>query len=106
MPRRYLAAGAGALVVAIALSVTVGRLRGSSEGVSPAQLERIVAKNRDAAREAAAVQRARSAVSAEAADKAVELREAEARGTAQADATLARFDNGDKATLPPAAAPR
>lgn len=80
---RYLAVAAGALVLAVALSLTVGRLGGPGEGMDPAALQRIVAKNKEAATQAAAAQRAESEASAEAADRAVDRREAEQLGRSQ-----------------------
>ena len=101
VPRRFLAAGAAAFALALALVLTVGSLRAPAEGMSPAALAHIQAQNRRAALKAAAVQRIESAAAAEAADRAAALREAEANGAGEADATLARYQNEDQA---PAAA--
>jgi len=97
IPRRFLAAGAATLVLALALVLTVGNLGGPAEGMNPAALEHIEAKNRRAALKAAAVQRIESAEAAEAADRAAALREAEANGAAAAEAMLARYPNEEPA---------
>ena len=97
IPRRFLAAGAATIALALALVLTVGSLRAPAEGMSPAALEHIEAKNRGAALKAAAAQRVESAEAAEAADRAAARREAEANGAAEADAMLARFQNEEPA---------
>jgi len=100
IPRRVLAAGAATLALALALVLTVGSLRAPAEGMNPAALQHIQAQNRRAALKAAAVQRIESAEAAEAADRAAALREAQANGAGEADATLARYQ--DEARTPAA----
>ena len=89
MPARTLAVASGALLVALLLSLTLGRA--SNEAPPPAALDRIAAKNCNAAVAAAAAQRAESAEAAKAADVALARNEA----AAPADGALARF--GDEA---------
>lgn len=96
-PRRTSIALAATLLVALILSLTVGRFREPGEAPPPGAIEKIAAKNRNAAVTAAATQRAESAVAAEAADRAQEQRE-----QAPSETTLARFDSAPAA---PAAAP-
>lgn len=96
-PRRTSIALAGALLLALILSVTISRFGESSEAPPPAVIEKIAAKNRDAAVAAAAIQRAESEVAAEAADRAQDQRE-----EAPAETPLARFDSAPAA---PAAVP-
>lgn len=86
-----------ALAAALALAVIVGvalvpNLRGRDQGASPVVLNRIAQKNDRAAAEAAAQMRAKSEASATAADSVQAARE---RGRAEAQATLARFDNSE-----------
>jgi hypothetical protein len=90
VPRRFLAAGAATLALAVALVLTVGNLRAPADVMNPAALQHIEAQNRRAALKAAAVQRAASAQAAEAADRAAALRETEANGAAVA---LTQFDS-------------
>ncbi len=89
---RTLAAGAAGLVAAAIAGVAlVPDLRADAPGASPATLTRIAQKNDRAAMEAAAQMRDKSRASAAAADR---IRAAEERGRAEADAIVARFDQG------------
>jgi len=76
-PRTYAVAG-GALLLALVLSLTVGPWGRSTEAPPPGAIEKIVAKNRAAAMTAAAAQRAESAKAAQAADLALDRRDAQA----------------------------
>ncbi len=90
-PKVY--AGAGmAFLLALVLVVLAGRLAQPPPGLPPAALEKIADKNRAAAAQAAAVQRAESAASVNAAEG---IREAQDRGRAEAEATIARFDDDE-----------
>ena len=101
---RTLAAGAGALVVAIVVGMAlVPDLGASSSGASPTVLKRIAQKNDRAAMEAAAQMREKSRLSADAADRRLA---AEERGRASAEAMLARSEAseaGRSATAAPVA---
>ncbi|HYN45245.1 MAG TPA: hypothetical protein VES64_00985 [Allosphingosinicella sp.] len=88
--RRTLAGGGFALVVALIVGVSLVPDLRSGGSASPAALKRIERKNDRAATEAAAQMRSESQVSTRAAES---LRAAQERGRAEADATLARFDN-------------
>lgn len=90
-PRSLVIAGA-ALALAILLVLIVGRIGGPGEGVTPEALQRIEAKNRKAAMQAAAVQRAESEAQAEAADREAALRDA-----GNAAAPLTRFETTNEA---------
>ena len=98
--KRALLGGGLALVVAVLLVATLMPDFGSNSAhaLPPADLNKIARKNNNAAMEAAAELRARSAATAEAVDR---RQDAEDRGTAAANATLARFANEE----PKAAAP-
>lgn len=88
---RTLAGGGLALMVAVIAGVAlVPNLRGNPPGASAATLNRIAQKNERAAIDAAAQMRTESRTTAEATDS---MRAAQERGRADADATLARFDN-------------
>ena len=76
IPARYLVIAAATLALALILSLVVGRIGGGSNEASPQALQRIEAKNREAAMNAAAVQRAESEADAEAADREADLRDA------------------------------
>lgn len=89
---RFLVLAGATLALALVLVLIVGRLGGPGEGVTPETLQRIEAKNRKAAMQAAAVQRAESEASAEAAD-----REATLRDSGNAAAPLTRFETGNAA---------
>jgi len=91
-PKVKLAFGSAViLLVAIAAALSVNRYR-QPQAAPPEALAHIAEKNRDAAVVAAAHQRAESAASTNAAE---DLAEARRRGAAEANATLARFPNGD-----------
>ena len=84
---------AAALALAVIVGVTLApNLRGDDRGASPLVLNRIAQKNDRAAAEAAAQMRAKSEASATAADSVQAARD---RGRAEAQATLARFDNSE-----------
>ena len=77
LPARYVALLGAALVAALAFTLFVGRDSGGAENsIAPEALQRVEAKNRNAAREAASLQRAESEASAEAADREADLRDA------------------------------
>jgi type II secretory pathway component PulM len=90
--KRTLLGGGVALLVGILLVVTLmPDLSGNeARALAPADLNRIATKNENAAMSAAAQLRARSAATAQAADQ---LQDAQDRGAAAADATIARFAN-------------
>ena len=91
LPRILVIAGA-TFALAVGLVLIVGRIGGPGEGVTPETLQRIEAKNRKAAMEAAAVQRAESQEQAQAAD-----REATLRDSSNAAAPLTRFETANTA---------
>lgn len=72
---RYLVVGAGALVLVVVLAMNLTSFGGGGEALKPAALERIDAKNSNAAAEAAALQRLESARAAEAADREAQRRD-------------------------------
>jgi hypothetical protein len=82
---------AAALLVVLAVMLSVNRYR-EPQAAPPEALAHIAEKNRDAAVVAAAHQRVESAVSTNAAE---DLAEAQRRGAAEANATLARFPDGE-----------
>jgi len=88
---RLAIAVAAVLVIAIAMTLSVKRYR-EPQAAPPEALAHIAQKNREAALVAAARQRADSATSTNAAE---DLAEARRRGSEEANATLARFANGD-----------
>lgn len=90
--KRTLLGGGVALLVGILLVVTLMPDFGGNEAraLAPADLNRIATKNENAAMSAAAQLRARSAATAQAADQ---LQDAQDRGAAAANATIARFAN-------------
>ena len=94
-PARYLVLAGATLALAVVLVLIVGRIGGAPEGVSPQALQRIEARNRDAAMNAAAVQRAESEIQAAAAD-----READLRDSGNAAAPLTRFETANQAAAP------
>jgi hypothetical protein len=92
MPKVRLAIGfAAALLVALVAMLSVHRYR-QPEAAPPEALAHIAEKNRDAALVAAAHQRVESAASTNAAE---DLADAQRRGSAEANAALARFPDGD-----------
>ena len=97
--------GGLALVVGVLLIATLMPDFGSNEAraLAPADLNRIATKNENAAMSAAAQMRARSAATARAADR---LQDAQDRGAAAADATVARFANEEPGEARPAPPPR
>lgn len=98
--KRTLLGGGVALLAATILVVTLAPHLGdnSARALAPTELKVIAKKNDTAASAAAANLRARSARSAEAADA---LADAQDRGAAAADATIARFDNEEGGAPPP-----
>jgi type II secretory pathway component PulM len=100
--KRALLGGGVALLVATILVVTLAPHLGnnSARALAPADLNVIAKKNDSAASAAAANLRAQSERSAEAADA---LADAQDRGAAAADATIARFDNEEGGAPPPPA---
>lgn len=76
LPARYFALLGAALVAALAFTLFVGRGGGAENSIAPEALQRVEAKNRNAAMEAASLQRAESEASAEAADREADLRDA------------------------------
>jgi hypothetical protein len=94
--KRTLLGGGVALFLVAILAVTMMPDLGSNSAraLPPAELNRIARKNDNAAMDAAAELRARSAATAEAADRRQDARE---RGEAAANSTLARFGNEDPA---------
>lgn len=90
IPGRLLVLGGMALALAIALVLVAGRIGAAPEGVSPQALQRIEAKNRGAAINAAVELRAESEVQAEAAD-----READLRDSGNNAAPLTRFETAN-----------
>jgi hypothetical protein len=95
--KRTLLGGGIALFVAVILVATLMPDFGgnSARALPPADLNRIARKNDNAAMDAAAELRARSAATAEAADR---RQDAEERGAAVANATIARFGNEEPGT--------
>lgn len=92
-PTRRTLAVAAVLALAVIVGVAlVPNLRGDDRGASPVVLNRIAQKNDQAAAEAAARMRTDSEASATAADS---VRAARERGRAEAQATVARFDNSE-----------
>lgn len=102
--KRTLLGGGVALVVGVLLVVTLMPDFGGNEAraLAPADLNRIATKNENAAMGAAQQMRARSAATARAADQ---LQDAQDRGAAAADATIARFANEEPAPARPAPPP-
>ncbi len=96
--KRTLLGGGVALFLVAILAVTLMPDLGSNSAraLPPAELNRIARKNDNAAMDAAAELRARSAATAEAADRRQAARE---RGEVAANATLAR--SGNEAPAPP-----
>jgi hypothetical protein len=93
--RTLLGGGVALLLVAILGFTLMPDLGGNSaRALPPAELNRIARKNDNAAMDAAAELRARSAATAEAADRRQDARE---RGEAAANAALARSGNGEPA---------
>ena len=92
IPTRLLVIVGAGMVLAVVVVLTVGRMGGAPEGVSAEAIQRIEAKNRGAAINAAAVQRAESEVQAEAAD-----READLRDSGNNAAPLTRFETANEA---------
>jgi len=92
---RALLGGGLALLVGALLVVTLMPDFGSNQAraLAPADLNRIATKNENAAMSAAAQMRERSAATARAADR---LQDAQDRGAAAADATIARFANEER----------
>lgn len=89
--RRALVGGGLALVVALAVGVSLAPDLGpGGPGATPTVLNRIERKNDRAAMEAAAQMRADSLAGTRAAES---LRAAQERGRADAEAAIARFDN-------------
>lgn len=86
-PVRLLAMVAATFALAVLLTLIVGRIGGPGEGMTPEALHRIEAQNHKAAMAAAAVQRAESQVSAQAADREATLRDA-----GNVTAPLTRFE--------------
>lgn len=88
---KVLAIAALALLAAILLVVFVDRLRQSPRRLAPAELDKIADRNRNAAAEAAAVQRAESAASTNAADNRLESQQRadDARGGLESPVTPA-----------------
>ncbi|HYI64615.1 MAG TPA: hypothetical protein VEW71_06995 [Allosphingosinicella sp.] len=92
-PTRGMLAGAAALALAVIVGVTlVPNLRGEDRGASPLVLNRIAQKNDQAAAAAAAQMRSKSEASAAAVDS---LQAAQERGRADAQESLARFDDSE-----------
>jgi hypothetical protein len=91
-PLRLIAAGALALLAMLIVALSVNRYRAPPPPAAPAALDRIAEKNRRAAIVVAARQRAEAAANRNAANGLIE---AQQRGEAAADATLARFPDGD-----------
>lgn len=101
MVRRHTLLGGGvALLVGILLVVTLMPDFGGNQAraLAPADLNRIATKNDNAAMSAAAQLRERSAATARAADL---RQDAEDRGAAAANATIARFANEEPAGAAP-----
>jgi hypothetical protein len=81
--RRATLAGIGGLLLALAAAVVIARGSGGHDGpASPATLDRIAAKNEDAAAEAAARLKAESAAAARAADARRASADAAGQGSA------------------------
>jgi hypothetical protein len=99
--KRTLLGGGIALFVAVILAISLMPDFGSNsaQALPPSDLNKIARKNDNAAMEAAAVLRARSAATAQAADQ---RQDAQDRGAAAANATLARFGNEEPGATPPA----
>jgi hypothetical protein len=91
---RIAIAVAAALLVALIVTLSVNRYR-QPEAAPPEALAHIAEKNRDAAVVAAAHQRVESAVSTNAAEN---LADAQRRGSAEANAMLARFPDSENRT--------
>jgi hypothetical protein len=88
---RLLVVGAGALVlVVLVLAMNLGSFGDGGEALEPAALERIDAKNSNAAAEAAALQRLESAQTAEAADREAQRRDATVEGGAPVEPAVTR----------------
>jgi hypothetical protein len=101
--KRTLLGGGVALLVGVLLVLTLMPDFGGNQAraLAPADLNRIATKNDNAAMSAAAQLRERSAATARAADL---RQDAEDRGAAAANATIARFANeepGANRTAPP-----
>jgi flagellar biosynthesis/type III secretory pathway M-ring protein FliF/YscJ len=92
---RLVIALAAVLVVAIVLTMSVKRYQ-APQAAPPEALAHIAQKNREAALIAAARQRADSAASTNAAE---DLAEARRSGSAEANAMLTRFADGDNQTV-------
>ena len=92
IPVRYFALVGAALVAALALALFIGRADGSDNSITAEALQRVEAKNRNAAIEAAALQRAQSEAEAEAADREADLRDA-----GNDAAPLTRFETANEA---------
>lgn len=73
---RYLILIAVPLALAVLLTLFIGRIGAPDDSLSPEALHRIEVQNRKAAMNAAAVQRAESQASAQAADREADLRDA------------------------------
>ena len=73
---RYLVLIAVPVALAVLLALFIGRIGAPDDGLTPEALHRIEAQNRKAASQAAAVQRAESEASAQAADREADLRDA------------------------------
>jgi len=94
---KVIAGAAAALILVLVVTVSMNRYR-TPASAPPEALERIAAKNRDAAAIAAASQRAQSAASTNATEN---LMETQRRGSDQADAMRdPRDEEGDRGAPP------
>lgn len=101
-PRFRLIAGAAvALMLVLVITVSMNRYRAPASA-PPEALERIAAKNRDAAAIAAATQRAESAASTNATENVMDARQS---GSAEAEAAPDRRDEGGNRSARPGNSP-